>query len=55
MEYNIYIKLFILNFLFFTISFFSMFILQNYSAVNISSPLMITLSNICLFVISKKT
>ena len=52
MEYNSYIKLFILNFLFFTISFFSMFILQNYSAVNISSPLMITLSNICLFVIN---
>ena len=52
MEYNSYIKLFILNFLFFTISFFSMFILQNYSAVNISSPLMITLSNICLFVMN---
>jgi len=52
MEYNNYVKIFIINFIFHTISFLLIFAKQNYSAVNISSPLMITLSNICLFVMN---
>ena len=52
MEYNTYVKLFIINFLFYTISFLLIFSNQNFSAVNISSPLMITLSNICLFIMT---
>ena len=52
MEYNNYVKIFIINFIFHTISFLLIFSKQNYSAVNISSPLMITLSNICLFVMN---
>ena len=52
MEYNTYVKLFIINFIFYTISFLLIFSNQHYSAVNISSPLMITLTNICLFVMT---
>ena len=52
MEYNTYVKLFIINFIYFTISFLLIFSNQNYSAVNISSPLMLTISNLFLFLMN---
>ena len=52
MELAIYYKYFIGNFIYFTLSFLFLFLNQSYSAINISSPLMLTLSNLCLFIMN---
>ena len=52
MEYNTYVKYFIGNFIYFTISLILIFLNQKYSAINISSPLMLTISNLFLFLMN---
>ena len=52
MEYISYVPYFIYNFIYFTITFILIFLTQNYSAVNISSPLMLTISNLFLFLMN---